>query len=58
MEGASALVQFYLTTVTQDLILSIYNDEWLMIKRDDIAGRVGFLSNAMVVIDIAAVRVS
>ena len=42
MEGASALVQFYLTIVTQDLILSIYNDEWLMIKRDDVAGRVGF----------------
>ena len=42
MEGASALVQFYLTTVTQDLILSIYDDEWLMIKRDDVAGRVGF----------------
>ena len=42
MEGASALVQFYLTTVTQDLILSVHNDEWLMIKGDDIAGRIGF----------------
>ena len=42
MQGASALVQFYLATVTQDLILSIYNDEWLMIEGDDIAGRIGF----------------
>ena len=42
MEGASALVQFYLTTVTQDLILSIDNDQWLMIEGDDIAGRIGF----------------
>ena len=42
MEGASALVQIYLTAVTQDLILSIHNDEWLVIKGDDIAGRVGF----------------
>ena len=42
MQGASALVQFYLTTVTQDLILSIYNDEWLMIEGDDIAGRIDF----------------